>query len=433
MDNVTAMKALQLSAYERIKQATETVLLRLEDGADCGKMRLLLNEVLTTTVEEILRVFERTVVEYEERLLRSEQQVLQVCPQHRLLNSLFSPTVMLERADIQQLFPNKEEVSNKHLGRSSSMIPEETLSKEMQEEDKGCDCEGLDSDDDLTLAAEKLSDSLEQGGQNMSKDEKLTANAESDLGETHYTCSMCGERFAQLIGLSYHLKIHKSKKDRRMEGRKEFASRNSLRYHNLIHTGMRPFSCDNCNKRFRWPSQIRSHNCVSLSAITTSVKTDGPNYEGQKKPGCNSYTKPPSCPDNKVQTELRKCWQEQKTLASTIHKGDLSRHTALQTEVQNKVKQETAEPLHVKEEQEEKEIVNFTFCQVPVKVEEADETPQASQLLYIKAEENMGSVKEPEPGLPPHQHPTSNSSDTDVSDGEWEKLGQIQTALWTLR
>ncbi|XP_076020352.1 uncharacterized protein LOC143011380 isoform X3 [Genypterus blacodes] len=68
-------------------------------------LRVQVNERLTAAVGEILGLFERTIIEYEEELSRSQQRVDH---QHKQLRAALNPEVRLYRADIQQLLVQQE-------------------------------------------------------------------------------------------------------------------------------------------------------------------------------------------------------------------------------------------------------------------------------------------------------------------------------------
>uniref|UniRef100_A0A3P8RRD1 C2H2-type domain-containing protein n=1 Tax=Amphiprion percula TaxID=161767 RepID=A0A3P8RRD1_AMPPE len=101
----------------------------------------------------------------------------------------------------------------------------------------------------------------------------------------------------------------------------------------------------------------------------------------------------------------------------------------------NQENQEDHDDLNIKEEQlwssqaedqlldlQETETTKFTFSLVSVKTEDDEEKPQLSQL------HSRDSVGEPEPRLEEDDKMT-DSSETDVSDGDWEETSKTQSRL----
>uniref|UniRef100_A0A3Q1D9R2 C2H2-type domain-containing protein n=1 Tax=Amphiprion ocellaris TaxID=80972 RepID=A0A3Q1D9R2_AMPOC len=101
----------------------------------------------------------------------------------------------------------------------------------------------------------------------------------------------------------------------------------------------------------------------------------------------------------------------------------------------NQENQEDHDDLNIKEEQlwssqaedqlldlQETETTKFTFSLVSVKTEDDEEKPQLSQL------HSRDSVGEPEPRLEEDDKMT-DSSETDVSDGDWEETSKTHSRL----
>uniref|UniRef100_UPI0037E749BA gastrula zinc finger protein XlCGF57.1-like isoform X1 n=1 Tax=Semicossyphus pulcher TaxID=241346 RepID=UPI0037E749BA len=96
-------------------------------------LRVLVNQRLTAAAEEIFELFERTIAEYEEELCRSKENH----GQDKVLDAVFNPEVRLQRADIEQMLVNKEEVPPEQQAWSPSLDqenpPDRPLIKEEQE------------------------------------------------------------------------------------------------------------------------------------------------------------------------------------------------------------------------------------------------------------------------------------------------------------
>ncbi|KAM4538933.1 uncharacterized protein PAE49_019922 [Odontesthes bonariensis] len=86
----------------------------------------------------------------------------------------------------------------------------------------------------------------------------------------------------------------------------------------------------------------------------------------------------------------------------------------------------------IKEEEEEADITKLSFCLFPVKSEDNEEKLQSSQLHHGPTEEDRNSFGGPESGpvqcLEPEGE-TSESSETDVSDGDWEESSEARFGL----
>lgn len=72
-------------------------------------------------------------------------------------------------------------------------------------------------------------------------------------------CVVCGKvNFSDQRALRRHYKIHKRKFICRFCGIK-MSSAGSLMRHNLLHTGVKPFECDKCNRKFSRKDALKAH------------------------------------------------------------------------------------------------------------------------------------------------------------------------------
>ncbi|XP_041664804.1 gastrula zinc finger protein XlCGF57.1-like [Cheilinus undulatus] len=90
-------------------------------------LRFSVNQRLNAAVEEVCELFERTIAEYEEKLRPSREENHR---QQKLLNAVFNPVILIQRADLNQLTAMKEEEQRKR----SQEITEPPPIKEEQEE-----------------------------------------------------------------------------------------------------------------------------------------------------------------------------------------------------------------------------------------------------------------------------------------------------------
>ncbi|CAG5887873.1 unnamed protein product [Menidia menidia] len=91
--------------------------------------------------------------------------------------------------------------------------------------------------------------------------------------------------------------------------------------------------------------------------------------------------------------------------------------------------QEDPKTPQIKEEEEEGDIIEFTFGPIDVKSEDGEEEqPQSSEFLHNQTEEDRDSS----PGQcleSDTEDKTLQSSETDVSEGHWDDSGEAQSGL----
>ncbi|XP_029915823.1 zinc finger protein 2 homolog [Myripristis murdjan] len=290
-------------------------------------LRTFVNQRLTAAVEEILGVFEKTIVVYEEEIER----------QRRLLDIVLKPEIKLHRADPPQPSVCKEELlldqrhcskeSDSSLGQEPPQIKEEQeelcISQEgeqplVQEEDvlkltptsEGSDHQSLHSDLYQTSSAaeeepvgnvsfkptQSEADGEACGVSEANGDSQLCShNHHADESEAYKTsssgsegssqspdpkqqdrahkCDCCSKEFSDMKKLKTHLRTHTDKRLFRCDTcGKAYIYMCYLRNHMRTHTGEKPFKCDFCGKGF---------SCHSNRSKHVKIHTDPP-----QPPGC---------------------------------------------------------------------------------------------------------------------------------------------------
>ena len=96
----------------------------------------------------------------------------------------------------------------------------------------------------------------------------LNVHQRVHTGVTPYKCKHCGQCFAQSSTLAGHLRTHNNQekpfKCTDCQGRC-FARVADFHIHQRIHTGEKPYQCNQCGKRFRLSSSPTKHRQVHLS------------------------------------------------------------------------------------------------------------------------------------------------------------------------
>ncbi|XP_023253061.1 zinc finger protein 835-like [Seriola lalandi dorsalis] len=286
-------------------------------------LRTLVNQRLSAAVEEIFRLFETTIAEYEEEIQR----------QRRLLEVAERPVGQVTKADVTQLLAIKQEVPSEQQDWRTSLDQEDPEPPHIKEEQgevwssqEGEQFQGLEEDDITkftsvpvkseddeetrssqlhqrqteenreteppasSLAQQMEADSSDseteysndewketrelQPGSTFVKHNEVHIIVEKchcSIGKKTYKCSECGKKFSLKGSLQRHIRGHTGEKPFSCSVcGKKFGRKQHLQEHVIIHTGEQPFSCSVCGKKFRYKAGMRKHMRAHTESDHTS-------------------------------------------------------------------------------------------------------------------------------------------------------------------
>lgn len=300
-------------------------------------LRSFISERLTAAAVEILGVFERTVVQYEEEIDR----------QRKLLEINWKPETKLKATGFPQQHVCEGEVTLADEGLYSQQIqitlsssvnqPDQPEASLIKYENKEPACSQVKEEqeelrtvqDGEQLALKQEPDTLmvtltysdgEAGPEchqtlspatesqshkgNKQGDSGSDRNAEhnrsdADVGK-QLKCDICGKAFKDKYQLKKHQKIHSGEKPFACETcGKRFMCTTHLKSHMRTHSGEKPYPCDTCGKRFVRASDLKSHMrihsgekphvcsvCGKSFICTSNLKTHMRTHTGEKPYAC---------------------------------------------------------------------------------------------------------------------------------------------------
>ncbi|XP_041867921.1 zinc finger protein 771-like [Melanotaenia boesemani] len=317
-----AIQPLRMSVHERINAAAEDVLRQLEKrekAADLLAPRALITKRLIVAADEVVGLFEKAVVEYEDRVQRLQQEI---CRQKRLLEAVLKPQVTLQKADIQTetsscldredlqgpkpphikeeqeqfwTSPDREQLQHfqdnitkltfspvpvnseddeekpqsSQLHHSQTKENRDSLGglKQIRTSDPQLILQPVSEDTSPDFAETDDSDcdwieknEVQSGVEDIQNSEVPERDTGSSVKEQPFPCSYCGKRFSLKGNLNRHIRDHTGERPFPCtDCDKSFKDSGSLTAHMRCHTGEQPYSCLFCGKNFSGRGNMTRH------------------------------------------------------------------------------------------------------------------------------------------------------------------------------